>query len=296
MKERPVVVGGNPDLVAIVSDPDANTSSRPCACLLLNAGLVHRVGPNRLHVRLARALAGRGFRSMRLDLSGRGDSDVRRDGMSFIDSSVVEIRSAMDYLEKSGSREFVLMGICSGAVNALQLAAADSRVVGCVPIDAPAFPTAGYYVRYYVRRLFRRETWANTLTGRNALGRLLRSRTRAAARADDGEDEFANPFGDAPLPPKTEVAEALQRILTRGVGMLFIYTGSWSSYNYRAQLEDAFPFMRAPAVRVEYFANADHTFTGLYNQQRLIDTICEWISARYSLSSAPPQSAGARRR
>ena len=65
--------------------------------------MVHRVGPNRLY-RPARAeeeLASAGHVVMRFDFSGRGDSDVRTDGMSFLASTVEEVRDAMDYLAES---------------------------------------------------------------------------------------------------------------------------------------------------------------------------------------------------
>ena len=45
--------------------------------VFLNAGLLHRVGPYRLHVRLGRELAQMGFSSLRVDLAGVGDSPPR---------------------------------------------------------------------------------------------------------------------------------------------------------------------------------------------------------------------------
>src|SRR3954464_13203392 len=45
--------------------------------VFLSAGLLHRVGPYRLHVRLGRELARMGFTSLRVDLAGTGDSPPR---------------------------------------------------------------------------------------------------------------------------------------------------------------------------------------------------------------------------
>jgi pimeloyl-ACP methyl ester carboxylesterase len=185
MKERTVLIGEDPALVGIVTEPGSasDVECRP-ACLLLNAGLVHRVGPNRLHVRLARELAAAGFRACRFDLSGRGDSEVRRDGLPFLESSVAEIRTVMDYLGKTGSRRFVLMGICSGAVNALQLAAVDPRVAGCVAIDGPAYPTRRYYLEEHVCRPERDRPLA--ARGRGAGGTCGRGRIRQSVRGSEG--------------------------------------------------------------------------------------------------------------
>lgn len=284
MKERTIAIGDNPALVGIVSEPAvaAAVGERP-TCLLLNAGLIHRVGPNRLHVRLARVLASGGFRACRFDLSGRGDSDVRRDGLPFLESSVAEIRAVMDALEQTGSRRFVLMGICSGAVNALQLATVDPRVAGCVAIDSPAYPTRRYYLKRYTRRLRRLETWRNTLAGRNAVGRWIRG--GVASPGSGAEEDVDNPFGET-RPPDKAVAEAVLRdILEKGVQLFFIFTGSWSTYNYREQFADAFPFIRGrEAVRVDYFPGADHTFTRLSSQAVLVETVQGWMSARFGRS------------
>lgn len=282
-----MVFGKGPALVGVVTEPedDANAQGR-VTCLLLNAGLVHRVGPNRLYVRLARSLAVAGHRVLRLDLSGRGDSDVRRDSLSFVESSVREIQSAMDHMEKGGSRRFVLLGICSGAINSLQLTIADPRVAGCVAIDGPAYPTPGYYVRRYLRRLGSLQSWRNTIAGQNELGRWLRRKGGEAP--GQSEDEFANPFGDTGVPSRSDAEEILKGIATRGARILFVYSGSWTSYNYRNQLADAFPFVRdTSAIQVEYFPAADHTFTRLYNQRRLVETISYWVTTNW-----PPAGAG----
>ena len=73
--EEPVLLGKSGSLAGIITDPPAHAreASRP-AVILLNAGLVHRVGPGRLYVRLSRRLAAHGFVVVRFDLSGIGDS------------------------------------------------------------------------------------------------------------------------------------------------------------------------------------------------------------------------------
>lgn len=300
MKERAITVGKTPVLVGVLCEPSPPASKPGPLCLLVNAGLVHRVGPNRLYVQVARALANDGYRSCRVDLSSRGDSDARRDGISFIESSIAEVRAVMDHLEKTvGASEFVVMGICSGAINALQAAIVDSRVVGCVAIDAPAYPTTRYYLRHYRRRLFRADSWKNTLAGRNALGRLLRARKPGeAARVDE---PFGEPYEDRPPRPPREEAERLLGSFTgRGGRILSIFSGSWSSYNYPNQFRDAFPSVAASGrAQVFYFPDSDHTFTRLYNQRRLLATIQRWMSVNWSRepqevrSGAPALATGA---
>lgn len=297
MRERPLVFGAKPSLVGVMTEPSPRRTpgARP-ACILINAGLVHRVGPNRLHVEVARHLAARGYPAFRLDLSGRGDSEVRRDGLSFVESAPVEIQAAMNHLQQTaGIGRFVLMGICSGAINSVQTALVDARVDGCIAIDPPAYPTTGYYLRRYVSRLFNAESWRNTVAGRNTLGRRLRFRSnggqepRAAAA-----EEFGEPFEDRPARPgRQEAADLLSTITGRGARMLFVFSGSWSAYNYRNQFRDAFPQVVATGqVEVEYYPDSDHTFSSLYNQQRLIDRITRWFQANWPDDSVSDDELG----
>src|SRR5215204_2692196 len=111
MKEKAFQFGKSALLTGILSEPEngVTPADRP-AFILLNSGILHRVGSCRLHVRIARALAAAGFSSLRFDFSGIGDSEPRRDSLSFEESSRVEVREAMDYAAQTrGVRRFVLM-------------------------------------------------------------------------------------------------------------------------------------------------------------------------------------------
>src|SRR5690606_23743533 len=94
MRESAVLFGPTRSLVGVVTEPAAG-SARPDApaVLILNSGLVHRVGPKRLHVRLARRLAGLGFTCMRIDLSGIGDSRTASSIDAISECWVSEVRS-----------------------------------------------------------------------------------------------------------------------------------------------------------------------------------------------------------
>ena len=78
MKEQVCQFGPGDNLLGILTTPDEDkkVDGAPIA-IILNAGIVHRIGPFRLHVDLARKLANLGFTTLRLDLSGLGDSQAR---------------------------------------------------------------------------------------------------------------------------------------------------------------------------------------------------------------------------
>ena len=75
MRERAVRFGKTAKLVGIVAEPNPTEQSgtdKP-AVLMLNSGILHRVGACRLHVKLARSLASEGHTVLRFDFSGIGD-------------------------------------------------------------------------------------------------------------------------------------------------------------------------------------------------------------------------------
>jgi pimeloyl-ACP methyl ester carboxylesterase len=83
-------------------------------------------------VRLARTLAGHGLASIRLDLSGVGDSPARPGQERDVVYSPVWLRDLDDVVEALAPAPVVLVGLCSGAYSALECALS-SRVHGvCV--------------------------------------------------------------------------------------------------------------------------------------------------------------------
>ncbi|MGH9337465.1 MAG: alpha/beta fold hydrolase, partial [Vicinamibacteria bacterium] len=63
MSEKTLLFGKTKSLAGVVTDPvgGRNLRTPPLGFVILNAGIVHHVGPNRIHVKLARRLAEAGF-------------------------------------------------------------------------------------------------------------------------------------------------------------------------------------------------------------------------------------------
>src|SRR6187431_235824 len=115
MKEEVVLLGLNQSLVAVITEPEQKPKPDLPAVVLFNAGLTHRIGPNRIYVKLARHLTDMGMVVLRFDLSGVGDSSVRTDTASVEAGVIDDARQVMDYLERTrGTKKFFLMGHCGG--------------------------------------------------------------------------------------------------------------------------------------------------------------------------------------
>jgi alpha-beta hydrolase superfamily lysophospholipase len=136
VREIPLMFGDGHSLFGILSEPSqfSLTDRRwETAILMLNVGTNHRVGPNRLYVKMARAWAEQGYSALRFDLAGIGDSSSSvgyARSRLYSKESTVDVRSAIDCLSQRGCKRFIVMGLCSGAYVAFQTALMEPRVSG----------------------------------------------------------------------------------------------------------------------------------------------------------------------
>lgn len=282
--EQATFLGPRRSLCAIVTEPVHPVPGAP-AILLLTAGILHRVGANRLHVTMARRFAEQGYRAVRFDLSGVGDSTPRTDGLPLMEGAVADIRETLDHLEASrGTKQVVLVGMCSGAMHALATAYADHRVAGVVFLDLFVPPTPGFQVRFWLRRSINLGGIWRLLIGRHPSWGRLRSRLEARGRA-----EGSTPSALDRSAVRRGMAEAFRQVVGRNVKLLAVFTeGHLELCNYRRQLLDAFPGVRFEDVlRLEYLRRVDHTFSLRRDQERLLAILAEWFAAEFPGAGKP---------
>lgn len=295
--EEPVLFGRDRSLVGSLCKPtDMSEGPRPFV-VFLSSGIIHRAGPNRNYVRVARALARVGFPSLRFDLSGIGDSLLPKNvpGMSIQERTESDIDDAFDFLRaRQAAKAFVLIGLCSGADNALRTMGRDERVVGSILLDLNVDRTLGFYIRHYVRRVARLDSWLNVLTGRHpgyrTLGQRLWERDKAASKAQVLSPAPSLSF-DAVIPHDL-MREHLEKVVARSGKLLCVFTaGLEGQYNYREQFLRLFPGLNFQGcLRLEYFADTDHTFSRVAPQGRLTRTIVEWLEESEFCLSADPSA------
>lgn len=91
IREQALLLGPRKSLVGIIAVSPSPLPDAPMV-VILNSGIIHRVGAHRVYVPLSRALAAAGFPVLRFDLSGIGDSENRVDMLSPFEASLADIR------------------------------------------------------------------------------------------------------------------------------------------------------------------------------------------------------------
>ncbi|GAP66455.1 hypothetical protein MBSD_n1763 [Mizugakiibacter sediminis] len=278
MNERVVQFGERRRLVGTYTAPVQGVPAHDLGFVMFNAGVIPRIGPQRMYVKFAREMAGLGFAALRFDLSGQGDSRAATGTLGFERQAVADVRAALDHLaETQGLRRFVLVGLCSGADHGYAAALEDPRVAGVVMLDPHAYPTLRTHLNSALARL--RRSGAADAVWRMLRQRLARRRDAAAG-------------GGRVRPPKEAFARGLAALGARGTAVYLLYSGSMTrEYNYAGQFADGFRRYRLPAcIQADYIADANHNRTELAAQRAWISRVAAW-SRRFVAAPAPATDA-----
>jgi hypothetical protein len=274
MKERVCQFGPECNLIGILCEP-AENDLRPefPVLIMLNAGLIHRVGPHRMSVELARVMAEWGIRSLRFDKGDHGDSTESAGGQSEDERAFCDIKDAMDFLEqKQLGQSFVLFGLCSGADDSFAVALRDARVVGAVQLDGHGYWTFWSRMVHYIPRLLRVQSMF--IFFRRCLSQSLRSDGLGSLAA---QWSLRRPFSD-----KQVVERGIQSLVDRGTEMLYFYTGGVQYYyNYAGQYFDMFKGLNSKGrIKVVYYPNVDHSYSFAEDRGRMFAALAEWYISR----------------
>jgi len=127
-------------LFGVLAEP-VGAARQPLCAIFLNAGVIRRIGPNRMWVEAARRFAARGVPTLRVDLAGIGDAGGEDGGWAddanlHVPAFVEQTRAVIDELAARGlPARFVLAGLCSGAYWSFQAALEDERVAGALMVN-----------------------------------------------------------------------------------------------------------------------------------------------------------------
>jgi len=295
------------NLVGIITDPpEGRRDPNLPAVILLNPGLINRVGPHRLYVKLARALAERGHVVLRFDLSGIGESRPRTEILADGYGAVYDTFDAMTWLHWArGATGFILMGHCSGGWHSLITAYEAPNVHGVIAMDIEAGGDAWvrydrdrvysqFYRNYYLHgALPNANRWIRFLTGkvdyrsiaRNVTHEIIggaistaffRLRTKLARKG-----ALTLP-GDEQVQSLSKTVVALTRVLSqRGVPVLFVHSAGGTGAEFIDSI--ATDLRSAPLesglIRFERLPTSDRLYTLLASQEALLKVVCATVQS-----------------
>ena len=309
VRERVHRISEVPDLFGITSEPEKVPENHPWI-VMLNGGAAHRVGPNRLYVKLARDLASLGFPSFRIDISGIGDSEAdegRLENDTYPATAVRDASLTIDYLRRlKPGRSIVLMGLCSGAYAGFQAAAQlpQSELVESILINPLTFfwregmsieapPTQHLQAWHYYRGIILDwRNWWKLLSGKTNMG-LKGAVTRFFQRMfvrrpfepmlSSGTFDAAK-WGGYSHPAKEDLtadltsAEAKRRMIT-----MFISENDPGYFllMHKARRK-ALAMIRGGKLNCTFVEGADHTFSTVISRDKLSGLISRHLISRYS--------------
>lgn len=181
----------NTPLFGILSLPLLRDAEHKPTVLLLNAGSVHRIGPNRNYVYIARQLLSHGFNVMRLDFLGLGDSlhpNPEKENNPYMPEAVENVQQATYFLRQvHGINNVVLMGLCSGAYVSFQSALHldEDDIQEIFPINPLTFywkdgmsldvAPSEYYFSWdgYQQSVWKKSKWKKLLSGEKKVTEVL---------------------------------------------------------------------------------------------------------------------------
>jgi pimeloyl-ACP methyl ester carboxylesterase len=282
--ETAVQFGPSGRTFAIVTSPsEVPRSGR--GILLLNAGAQHRIGPNRLWVAFARRWARLGAVTMRIDLSGLGDTPPRP-GMAeravYGSFGALDIAEAATHLrEQWGAATVDVVGLCSGGFHAIKAAVAEAPIDRVVSINQEVFfwdPNtpekvssfrAAAETKRYGDAALSLASWKKLLRGQvhlDVASRVLRKRL-----VDLAESQRRRISRGLRIPLPNDLATELRAIAKRKIPIHFVISEGEPVREMLAEHGGSAvnDLERSGALTIETVTGPDHSFTAVWTHRVL---------------------------
>jgi len=211
-----------------------------------------------------------GFSSLRVDLSGNGDSPGRP-GLTHQQSVAADYEEILSILEsRLGRLPLVMAGLCAGADNAIRLTPKEPRVVGMVLLDPICFRDDGFRARAVFMK------YTNPARYLAWLKHHYRALTGSIVEGADHID----PLTLRDLPTREQLRAAFESVRKRKGRVLSVFTQyALQYYNRAGQLGQILDLEGYPQFCTELFwPQAEHTYCLEVHRRRLLDEIKTWAS------------------
>ncbi len=273
MKESIIQIEENSNQVGIITFPQSEQKIEDYAIVFINAGLINRIGPNGIYVKLARILGNYGFMSVRWDFSHNQSLGPGVHDYTYKETQVSDTRKVLDLInKKTGIDKYILVGLCSGADNAFWTALKDDRVKKLYCINGSFINSNDFNLlypsleksiaqRYYRKNLLSINKWIKTVRNRRVNSKKLMDKLKEATSKINFKE------ADLHLLDKN-----LSELKNKNVFIDFIY--SEGSLGYELYLNYLKPVLGKVQYSFKLFKNTDHIFTPVSSQNKLIKYIC----------------------
>lgn len=277
IRETPLSLEGPDGEIFGVLSESAEAEPAPVCAVWLNGGALRHTGPNRAWVEAARRWAGRGVRTVRVDLPGIGDSEGAEGCVSnphlYTPSRTHQTLAILEQLSELGlANKFVLGGLCSGAYWSLHGALADERVAGVLLINLYAF--------YWSEALVAERETSGSLTALRGYGwRRLAHRdltighmrlVASSLRPDRLRAGAGHPVERA---QSRDIELALDRLRDQGTQVLLLFSRSEGLHEQLRRQRVLDDPTRWPNLTVEAIPSTDHMFRALWLQRHVHESL-----------------------
>ena len=324
--ETPIelAIRGGRRLFAVLTTPPHSTArdDRPLL-VFLPTGLCTRIGQGRMWVPLARALAEHGFRSVRVDFPGLGDSlpaPGDPENKWYAANVINDTVSALESLaRRTGAKQVVPIGLCSSAYVAYHMALRSRLVSAMVLINPPPFYwRASRPYRIFQRasdftralaypRLTQPKQWYRALAQRSLYGPLLRNAFRAVANAPVAAIGLLHQNIAELLEYESALSRGHRQLSARGIDGLIVFSGddpgfAAASVRSASLGPNLRQLNRIPGLRAAVIDDADHVFSQPAARHRLSAELTRFLLSQRTLNQksraiparSPPREAPSR--
>ena len=308
LRERLIRISSDPDLFGILSEPVTSVDAELPTIVVLNSGSAYHIGPGRLHVHLTRQLAALGYRCLRMDICGLGDSvttDLLQENFTYPGTAFRDIELTLEYLQREvGVKNCVLLGLCSGAYAAFQSAARITNPTLTESIllnPLTFFWTEGMTLEaapvgelitqhYYLASALQPKKWLKLLMGKSEIGMLgavkLLARRLKGSTSEKTESIVKERVSGhaASHPVKDDLPADLGSIDAAGrtLAMFFAVSDPGYSILMHKAKHRANALRQAGKLEISFINDADHTFSRRSARQALWASLHAYLGRRFS--------------
>lgn len=303
--EQPVSFGA---CFGVYCRPSGSLANAP-AVLIPNTAANHNIGDGRCFVLFARRLAALGIASLRMDLSGLGDSApaeriVTLDSLHSPDACA-DVMAGADWLIAQGHATIVTFGICSGAFVGLHACAAHPQVVGTFGVNLQKFVWEGEdrmqkdsavaSLRTLRQSALSADKWKRALHDKTSLARKARGLSGRATRHLERRvaDLMDATVGWSFSP--NGARRLLERLHEKGAEVRLLY-GEFDRGIDELKLQFGATLRgvrRFPHLRVAMLPILDHSLFTRAAREAAMSDAQQWLLERFCNGSLPATAAQA---